>query len=270
MSSEENEREATASTPPDGAGDGMNLLIGWRAGREDGAGEPAPDGGCRASRRTRRGEPPPILPRRWRTSAAGQRRILALLEELTAKPERGGGRGRGGPRGGGAFDRGGDRVDERHPRGDGRPAGDGRHVDPGPGEGGTGPRRRGGGAEDPGGGVRPADRIPLRQCPDARRAPRATGRGAAEAGGAFRRTPGGEAGYRRTYYDAVDRGQRSPLPPWRWAALAEPPQGGREPGIAGGAGDRPLDGADRGKPGGERGGRNGIWPRRGPPAMCGG
>ena len=40
MTSEENEREKPLS--PDG--DGMNLLIGWRAGEEKAAGEPEPDG----------------------------------------------------------------------------------------------------------------------------------------------------------------------------------------------------------------------------------
>ena len=38
MTSGENERED--ASPPEGAGDGMNLLIGWRAGRADGAGAP--------------------------------------------------------------------------------------------------------------------------------------------------------------------------------------------------------------------------------------
>ena len=87
-------------------GDGMNLLIGWRAGGEKAAGEPEPDGSVEDP--AERGAPVPRSPSAMpapndepRTGdvavpdpdpavtmaglAAGQRRILAMLEELTSK-----------------------------------------------------------------------------------------------------------------------------------------------------------------------------------------
>ena len=73
------------ATPPDGAGDGMNLLIGWRAGRADGAGEPAPDGGAEPATGPGAGAAPDPAAA-LADLAAGQRRILALLEELKARP----------------------------------------------------------------------------------------------------------------------------------------------------------------------------------------
>lgn len=87
MTSGENERED--ASPPEGAGEGMNLLIGWRAGRADGAEEPAPDRvaepaagpGAEAV-----AGPAPDPAATLAEFAAGQRRILALLEQLTAKP----------------------------------------------------------------------------------------------------------------------------------------------------------------------------------------
>ena len=100
MTSGENEREE--ASPPDG--DGMNLLIGWRAGGEKAAGEP--DGNVEDP--AERGAPVPRSPSAMpapndepRTAdaavpdpdpavtkvglAAGQRRILALLEDLAPK-----------------------------------------------------------------------------------------------------------------------------------------------------------------------------------------
>ncbi len=71
--------------PPDGAGEDMNLLIGWRAGRADGAGEPTPDRSAEPAAGPG-AETAPAPAAVLAELAAGQRRILALLEELTAKP----------------------------------------------------------------------------------------------------------------------------------------------------------------------------------------
>ena len=93
MTSEENEREKPLS--PDG--DGMNLLIGWRAGEEKAAGEPEPDGNVEdpaemgapvPNDEPRTGDvavPDPDPAVTMAGLAAGQRRILALLEELASK-----------------------------------------------------------------------------------------------------------------------------------------------------------------------------------------
>ena len=103
MTSEGNEREQPS--PPDDAGDGMNLLIGWRAGGEKAAGEPEPD---RSAEEPAESAAAPGSPSAMHAQsdepgteaiagpirdpaatmadlAAGQRRILALLEELTPK-----------------------------------------------------------------------------------------------------------------------------------------------------------------------------------------
>ncbi len=102
MTSGENEREE--ASPPDG--DDMNLLIGWRAGGEKAAREPEPDGNVEDP--AERGAPAPRSPSEMPAPndepgtgavavsapgsaatitelAAGQRRILALLEELAPK-----------------------------------------------------------------------------------------------------------------------------------------------------------------------------------------
>ena len=101
MTSEENEREKPLL--PDG--DGMNLLIGWRAGG-DAAREPEPDGNVEDPAEAVAAEPrrPSAMPApndeagpeavaatapdpaaTMADLAAGQGRILALLEELAAK-----------------------------------------------------------------------------------------------------------------------------------------------------------------------------------------
>ena len=84
MISGENERED--ASPPEGAGEGMNLLIGWRAGREETVGEPEPDrsaGGADEPGKETAPDPAAVLA----GLAVSQRRILALLEELQPTPE---------------------------------------------------------------------------------------------------------------------------------------------------------------------------------------
>ncbi len=104
MTAGENERKE--ASPPDGAGDGMNLLIGWRAGGEEEAGEPEPAHGTEGAAETAASEdgrrstvpaqsnepntgaaavPTPAPAATMADLAAGQRRILALLEELASK-----------------------------------------------------------------------------------------------------------------------------------------------------------------------------------------
>ena len=77
------------ATPPDGAGEGMNLLIGWRAGGEE-AGAPAPDRGAGAAAGPG-AETAPDPAAALAGLAAGQQRIVALLEELKARPGAAGG-----------------------------------------------------------------------------------------------------------------------------------------------------------------------------------
>ncbi len=87
MASGENEREGVS--PHEGSGDGMNLLIGWRAGRADGAGEPEPDrsaGEAAGPGTEAAADPAPDPAAVLAGLAVSQRRILALLEELTAEP----------------------------------------------------------------------------------------------------------------------------------------------------------------------------------------
>ena len=88
MTAGENEREE--ASPPDGVGDGMNLLIGWRAGGEEASRAPASDriAGEAAEPGTEAAADPPLDPGATMADvAASQRRILALLEALTAKPD---------------------------------------------------------------------------------------------------------------------------------------------------------------------------------------
>ena len=87
MTAGENEREE--ASPPDGAGDGMNLLIGWRAGGEEASRTPSGRiAGEAAEPGTEAATDPPLGPAATMVEfAAGQRRILALLEALTAKPD---------------------------------------------------------------------------------------------------------------------------------------------------------------------------------------
>ena len=88
MTAGENERKE--ASPPDGAGDGMNLLIGWRAGGEEASRAPASDriAGEAADPGAEAAADPPLDPAATMADiAAGQRRILALLEALTAKPD---------------------------------------------------------------------------------------------------------------------------------------------------------------------------------------
>ena len=88
MTSGENEREK--ASPPDGADDGMNLLIGWRAGKGETAGAPAADrsAGEAAEPGTEAAAVPVSAPAATLADlAAGQRRIMVLLEELSAKPD---------------------------------------------------------------------------------------------------------------------------------------------------------------------------------------
>ena len=106
MTSGKHEREEVSQ--PDGAGDGMDLLIGWRAGRESAAaGEAEPQGGAERPAETatplprspsataapddERGAeagsvpaPDPAAPT-MAALATGQQRILALLEDLASK-----------------------------------------------------------------------------------------------------------------------------------------------------------------------------------------
>ncbi|MDE0475977.1 MAG: hypothetical protein OXI50_15590 [Gammaproteobacteria bacterium] len=73
------------AAPTEGTGDGMNLLIGWRAGGEE-AGAPArsaveaAEPGAEAA-----ADPAPALAATMAGLAAGQQRILALLEGLAPK-----------------------------------------------------------------------------------------------------------------------------------------------------------------------------------------
>ncbi len=88
MASGENEREEVS--PHEGSGDGMNLLIGWRAGRADGAGEPEPDrsaGETAGPGAEAAADPTPDPAAALAGLAVSQRRILALLEELQPTPE---------------------------------------------------------------------------------------------------------------------------------------------------------------------------------------
>ena len=81
MTSGENEREE--APPPEGAGDGMNLLIGWRADRAA-AGTPEPDrsaGDAAGPGAAAAPDPAAVLA----GLAVSQRRILALLEELASR-----------------------------------------------------------------------------------------------------------------------------------------------------------------------------------------
>ena len=99
MTSDENEREE--ASPPDS--DAMNLLIGWRADGEKAAtGEPEPDRGAEESAETAAPSampapndepgtgavavPAPGPSATMADLAAGQRRILALLQKLASKP----------------------------------------------------------------------------------------------------------------------------------------------------------------------------------------
>ena len=85
MTSGENEREE--ATPPEGAGDGMNLLIGWRADRAA-AGTPEPDrsaGDAAGPGMEAAAVPAPDPAATLADLVAGQRRVLALLEELAPK-----------------------------------------------------------------------------------------------------------------------------------------------------------------------------------------
>lgn len=84
MTSEKN--GGNGAPPPAGAGDGMDLLIGWRAGREETAGEPEPDRSAKeAAEPGKETAPDPAAV--LAGLAVSQRRILALLEDLTAEPE---------------------------------------------------------------------------------------------------------------------------------------------------------------------------------------
>ena len=82
MTSGKNEREE--ASPPDG--DGMNLLIGWRAGGEEATGAPESDRSAEEADEPGTGAVPDPAAT-MAELAAGQRRILALLEDLTAKPD---------------------------------------------------------------------------------------------------------------------------------------------------------------------------------------
>ena len=83
MTSGENEREE--APPPEGAGDGMNLLIGWRADRAA-AGTPEPDRSAGEAAEPGK-EAVPGSAAVLAGLAVSQRRILALLEELKPTPE---------------------------------------------------------------------------------------------------------------------------------------------------------------------------------------
>ena len=75
------------ATPPDGSGDDMNLLIGWRAGGDEAAGAAAPDRSAgEAAEPGAVPEPAPVSAAMLAEIVAGQRRILALLEEQASKP----------------------------------------------------------------------------------------------------------------------------------------------------------------------------------------
>ena len=72
------------ATPPEAAGEGMDLLIGWRAGGEAAAGAPAPErsGGVAAEPGAGAAADPAAT---MTELVVGQQRILALLKELTAQ-----------------------------------------------------------------------------------------------------------------------------------------------------------------------------------------
>ena len=82
MASGESEREE--ANPPEGAGDGMDLLIGWRAGGEEAAGAAAPERSAGDAAEPGAGAAPDPAAT-MAGLAAGQQHILALLKELTAK-----------------------------------------------------------------------------------------------------------------------------------------------------------------------------------------
>ncbi|MDE0410260.1 MAG: hypothetical protein OXN81_20635 [Alphaproteobacteria bacterium] len=77
------------AAPPEGAGDDMNLLIGWRAGGEEAAGAAAPD---RSAEEAAEEAAEPGAGAVTDSAAmlaalaAGQQRILALLEEQASQP----------------------------------------------------------------------------------------------------------------------------------------------------------------------------------------
>ena len=73
------------ASPPESAGDGMNLLIGWRAGGDEVAGAAAPDRSAEEAAEPGAG----VAADSAATLAAlvaGQQRILALLEEQASQP----------------------------------------------------------------------------------------------------------------------------------------------------------------------------------------
>ena len=72
------------AAPPEGAGDDMELLIGWRAGGEKAAGAAVPDRSAGDAAEPGAGAAPDPAAT-MAGLAAGQQHILALLKELTAK-----------------------------------------------------------------------------------------------------------------------------------------------------------------------------------------
>ena len=76
------------ATPPQGAGAGMELLIGWRAGGEEAAGPAAAERNAGETAEPGAGSVPSADPAAATMAelVAGQGRILALLEELASKP----------------------------------------------------------------------------------------------------------------------------------------------------------------------------------------
>ena len=85
MTSKKNGRNG--APPPEGAGDGMNLLIGWRDGGEATAGAPAPDrsaGAAAGPGMETAADPAAASAATLAALAAGQRRILALLGALAS------------------------------------------------------------------------------------------------------------------------------------------------------------------------------------------
>ena len=80
------------AAPTEGAGEGMDLLIGWRAGGEEAAGAAAPDrsaGEAAEPGAEAAADPAPALAATMAGLAAGQHRILALLEEQASKQAEG-------------------------------------------------------------------------------------------------------------------------------------------------------------------------------------
>ena len=75
--------------PPDRAGEAMDLLIGWRAGETEAAGAPAAERNAREAAGPGAGAvsvpAPDAAAATMADLAAGQRRILALLEDLASK-----------------------------------------------------------------------------------------------------------------------------------------------------------------------------------------